>query len=138
MIQFLGFAHTCATTKIRRFKLKRVIDSKRMRGKLSKVKAELIKRRDLPMPDQGRWLASVLRGRFNYYAVPNNGKEITSFRYHVTQLWVRALRRRSQWHRMTWKRLGLLADRWLPPARIVHPWPNVRFDAATQGRSPVR
>ena len=47
-----------------------------MRAKLSKVKAELIKRRDLPIPDQGRWLASVVRGHFNYYAVPDNGKAI--------------------------------------------------------------
>jgi group II intron reverse transcriptase/maturase len=136
--QFLGFTHICATTKNGRFKLKRVTDSKRMRAKLSKVKAELIKRRDLPIPDQGRWLASVLRGHFNYYAVPDNGKAITTFRYRVTHLWLRALRRRSQRHRVTWRRIGLLADRWLPPARIVHPWPTVRFDAITQGRSPVR
>ena len=136
--QFLGFTHICATTKNGRFKLKRTTDSKRMRAKLSKVKAELIKRRDLPIPDQGRWLASVVRGHFNYYAVPDNGKAITTFRYRVTQLWLRALRRRSQRHRVTWKRIGLLADRWLPPVRIVHPWPTVRFDAITQGRSPVR
>jgi len=136
--QFLGFTHICATTKNGRFKLKRVTDKKRMRAKLSKVKAELIKRRDLPIPDQGRWLASVVRGHFNYYAVPDNGKAITTFRYRVTHLWLRALRRRSQRHRMTWQRIGLLADRWLPPARILHPWPTVRFDANTQGRSPVR
>jgi RNA-directed DNA polymerase len=109
-----------------------------MRAKLSKVKAELIKRRDLPIPDQGRWLASVVRGHFNYYAVPDNGKAITTFRYRVTHLWLRALRRRSQRHRMTWTRIGLLADQWLPPARIQHPWPTVRFDAITRGRSPVR
>ena len=130
---FLGFTHICATTKSGRFKLKRVTDKKRMRSKLSKVKAELIRRRDLPIPDQGRWLASVLRGHFNYYAVPDNGKAITTFRYRVTQLWLRALRRRSQRHRMTWQRIGFLADRWLPPARILHPWPNDRFDARTQG-----
>ena len=121
---FLGFTHICATTKNGRFKLKRTTDKKRMRAKLSKVKAELIRRRDLPIPDQGRWLASVLRGHFNYYAVPDNGKAITTFRYRVTQLWLRALRRRSQRHRMTWARIGRLADRWLPPARILHPWPD--------------
>jgi RNA-directed DNA polymerase len=135
---FLGFTHVCATTRNGRFKLKRITDKKRMRAKLSKVKAELIRRRDLPIPDQGRWLASVLRGHFNYYAVPDNGKAITTFRYRITHLWLRALRRRSQRHRVTWRRIGLLADRWLPPARIVHPWPTVRFDAITQGRSPVR
>jgi group II intron reverse transcriptase/maturase len=45
--QFLGFTHICATTKNGRFKLKRITDQKRMRAKLSKVKAELIKRRGL-------------------------------------------------------------------------------------------
>ena len=29
-------------------------------------------------------------------------------------------------------------DRWLPQAKIMHPWPSVRFDARTRGRSPVR
>lgn len=135
---FLGFTHICATTKNGHFKLKRVTDSERTRVKLSKVKAELIRRRDLPIPDQGRWLASVVRGHFNYYAVPDNGEAIAIFRYRVTQLWLRALRRRSQRHRMTWERISRLADRWLPPARIQHPWPTVRFDANTQGRSPVR
>ncbi|MCA1679645.1 MAG: group II intron reverse transcriptase/maturase [Actinobacteria bacterium] len=116
--QFLGFTHLCATSKNGRFKLKRTTDSKRMRAKLSKVKAELMRRRDLPIPDQGRWLASVLRGHFNYYAVPDNGAAISAFRYRIIGHWLRALRRRSQRHRMTWQRIGRLADRWLPPARI--------------------
>jgi len=136
--QFLGFTHICATTKNGRFKLKRITDKKRMRVKLSKVKAELMRRRDLPIPDQGRWLASVLRGHFNYYAVPDNGEAISAFHFRIIGLWLRALRRRSQRHRMTWERIGRLADRWLPPPRILHPWPTARFDAITRGRSPVR
>jgi hypothetical protein len=39
---------------------------------------------------------------------------------------------------MTWKRTYRLEDRWLPRVRIQHPWPDDRFDARTQGRSPVR
>ena len=34
--------------------------------------------------------------------------------------------------------MNRLATRWLPPARIMHSWPSVRFDARTQGMSPVR
>jgi group II intron reverse transcriptase/maturase len=71
---FLGFTHICATTKSGRFKLKRITDNKRMRVKLSKVKNELIRRRDLPIPGQGRWLASVVRGHFNYSAVPTTAR----------------------------------------------------------------
>src|SRR5919201_280041 len=59
--RFLGFTHICGKTRTGRFKLKRVTDSKRMRAKLREVKTELMHRRHLPVPEQGRWLASVLR-----------------------------------------------------------------------------
>jgi RNA-directed DNA polymerase len=136
--QFLGFTHICGKTKKGRFKLKRITDKKRMRAKLSAVKAELTRRRHLPIPEQGRWLASVLRGHCNYYAVPDNSKAINAFRYQIIGHWLMALRRRSQRTRLTWERMYRLADRWLPRVRILHPWPNARFDATTQGRSPVR
>jgi RNA-directed DNA polymerase len=59
---FLGFTHICATSKGGRFWLKRITISKRMRAKLKQVKDQLMQRRHLPVPEQGRWLASVLRG----------------------------------------------------------------------------
>ncbi len=136
--QFLGFTHICAKTRKGRFKLKRITASKRMRAKLREVKISLNKRRHLPIPEQGRWLASVLRGHCNYYAVPDNSEAIRAFRYWIVRHWLRALRRRSHRTRMTWKRMYRHADRWLPPTRILHPWPDARFDARTQGRSPVR
>ena len=55
-----------------RFKLKRITISKRMRAKLREVKTELMRRRHLPVPEQGQWLASVVRGHCAYYAVPGN------------------------------------------------------------------
>jgi len=135
---FLGFTHICAKTKTGHFKLMRITDSKRMGRKLSEVNTELIRRMHLSIPDQGRWLASVLRGHCNYYAVHGNSEALRAFRYQIIWRWYRALRRRSQRHRMTWKRIERFAARWLPPVRILHPWPEVRFDAKIQGRSPVR
>ncbi len=136
---FLGFTYICAKTrKTGRFKLKRVTDSKRMRAKLREVKAELRRRRYLPIPEQGRWLASVLRGHCNYYAVPDNGEALSAFRYQIVQHWLRSLRRRSHRSRMTWARMKRLAARWLPTVRILHPWPEARFDARIRGKSPVR
>jgi RNA-directed DNA polymerase len=135
---FLGFTHICAKDRKGRFKLKRITNSKRMRAKLREVKTELRRRRHLPIPEQGRWLASVLRGHCNYFAVPDNGKALNAFRHQITRHWLRALRRRSQRTRMTWVRMKRLADRWLPTVRILHPWPEARFDARIQGRSPVR
>ena len=135
--QFLGFTHICATTRTGRFKLKRITDSKRMRAKLREVKISLIKRRHLPIPEQGQWLASVVRGHLAYYAVPENSEALRAFRDKVVRHWLRALRRRSQRTRLTWQRMHRLAARWLPTVRIQHPWPDDRFRARTQGRSPV-
>jgi hypothetical protein len=73
----------------------------------------------------------VLRGHFNYYGVPRNHAALESFRYHVFWLWWRSLRRRSQKTRLTWERMRRLARRYLPPARITHPYPNVRLRLST-------
>ena len=135
---FLGFTHLCGKTRDGRFCLRRITIKKRLRAKLKQVKAELRRRRHWPIPEQGRWLASVLRGHLNYYAVPGNIDSVSAFRDQVRWLWRQSLRRRSQRHRMTWARYSRIAARWLPPARIVHPYPSVRFAARTQGRSPVR
>jgi RNA-directed DNA polymerase len=135
---FLGFTHICGKTKTGRFWLKRTTISKRMRAKLAEVKDHLQRRRHLPIPEQGRWLGSVVRGHVAYYAVPGNTDTVAAFRTQVTRHWYKALRRRSQRTRLTWTRMNRLATRWLPPARMKHPFPSVRFDARTRGRSPVR
>jgi RNA-directed DNA polymerase len=135
---FLGFTHICARTRNGRFKLKRITIKKKMRAKLSLVKTELRRRWHHSIPEQGRWLASVLAGHYRYYAVPDNIRALQAFREAVIRLWLKALRRRSQRSGMTWERIRRFAGRWLPTARIQHPWPTTRFDARTLGRSPVR
>lgn len=126
---FLGFTHICAKTLDGRFFLKRITVSKRKRAKLKEVKDQLRRRRHQPLPEQGRWLASVVRGHAAYYAVPGNIDAISGFRVEVTRHWYRALRRRSQRTRLTWNRMNQIAARWLPPVRIMHPYPMQRFDA---------
>ncbi len=119
-------------------RLKRITISKRMRAKLAEVKDQLKRRRHEPLPEQGKWLASVVRGHLAYYAVPGNSHAIKAFRDQVTRHWCTALRRRSQRHRLDWNRMHRIANHWLPPARILHPYPDERLYARTQGRSPVR
>jgi hypothetical protein len=109
-----------------------------MRAKLKQVKDQLRLRRHRPVPEQGAWLASVVRGHFAFYAVPGNARAVQAFRNQVIRHWCKALRRRSQRGRLTWERVNRLAQRWLPPARILHPYPEARFYARTRGRSPVR
>ena len=98
-----------------------------MRTKLKEIKEELRRRMHQPIPEQGLWLRQVVTGFFNYHAVPTNVRALGSFRYYVTNLWRRSLRRRSQRDGFTWPRITKLADDWLPEPRILHPWPNLRF-----------
>jgi group II intron reverse transcriptase/maturase len=126
---FLGFTHICATSGNGRFWVRRKTDSKRIRAKLMTVKDQFRQRRYLPIPDQGKWLASVVRGHQAYYGVPGNYRAVHAFRTQVTRHWYQALRRRSQKTRLTWVRMNRLVTRWLPPTRILHPFPEVRFAA---------
>jgi RNA-directed DNA polymerase len=128
---FLGFTHISTKTKSGRFMLKRITISKRMRAKLREVNDQLKRRRHQPVPEQGRWLGSVVRGHLAYYAVPGNSSAIRAFRTQATRHWCAALRGRSQRHRLDWKRMDRLATRWLPPARVSHPFPEDRFYANT-------
>src|SRR5260370_12344013 len=107
-------------------------------GKRGEGKDQLRRGQHLPVPEQGRWLGSVVRGHCAYYAVPGNRKAVAAFRTQVTRHWHQALRRRSQRSRLDWKRMNRLANRWLPPARVTHPFPDVRLGVRTGGRSPVR
>jgi hypothetical protein len=97
-----------------------------MRATLQEVKAQLHERRHEAIPTQGRWLRAVVRGYFEYHAVPTNSRALGAFRYHVTDLW-RRTRRRSQKDGTTWARMTKRAAEWLPPPRILHPWPHRRF-----------
>jgi RNA-directed DNA polymerase len=128
--EFLGFTHICGKTrKTGRFIVKRKTIRKRLSAKLRELKEELRRRWHQPVAEVGRWLRSVVQGYFNYHAVPGNLDSLKSFRSQVIWRWYRALRRRSQRSRMTWTRFRPLLIRWIPSARILHPYPNVRFDA---------
>jgi group II intron reverse transcriptase/maturase len=124
---FLGFIFICSKSRRGAFQLQRKSRGDRMRATLQEIKAQLRKRMHDPIPSQGRWLRSVVQGYFAYHAVPTNSKAIGAFRYHVTDLWRRTLRRRSQKDGMTWDRMTKLAADWLPQPRILHPWPDQRF-----------
>ena len=110
----------------------------RVRAKLSEIKEELRRRMHGPVREQAEWLKQVVTGFFQYHAVPTNGPALAAFRYHVIEIWRRTLRRRGQRHRMTWRRIGKLADQWLPKPRILHPWPINASPSNTQGGSRMR
>jgi len=135
---FLGFTHSCAKTRAGKFTVLRQTMRTRLRAKLEEVKVELRRRLHDPIPEQGAYLGSVVRGHVRYYGVPMNGPALNAFRFAVRWTWWRALRRRSQTHRINARRLRSLVARWLPTPRICHPYPLVRLGVVTQGGSRMR
>jgi len=125
--RFLGFTFICGKSRRGKFLLYRRSRRDRMKVKLKEIKEGLRKRMHKPIPEQGRWLAQVVRGIFAYHAVPTNSKALGAIHYHVKCLWLRTLRRRSQKDKFAWERIDKLADDFLPKPKILHPWPSARF-----------
>ena len=129
---FLGFTHICSRKRSNgRFTVLRQTQRSRLQGKLAEVKAELKRRMHDPVPELGQWLGSVLRGHLQYYGVPMNAPALNLFRFQVARLWYRTLCRRSQKGRVLWERMKRLIERYLPPARICHPYPLRRMGVIT-------
>lgn len=127
---FLGFTHCCGQHR-RGFKIVRLTIKKRMRATLSVIRETLMRRRHEPVPIVGRWIGRVVRGYFNYYAVPGNMHRLSGFVSEVCRAWRHALLRRSQRHRLQWDRFNRLTKKYLPPCRVVHPLPSERFHVRT-------
>jgi group II intron reverse transcriptase/maturase len=135
---FLGFTHACGKTREGWFTVLRLTMRQRLQAKLKALKEELRRRMHLPVPEQGAYLRSVVLGHVRYFGVPHNAVSIGLFRRMAGRLWWRALKRRGQKHRLPWQRMDKYLRRWLPPARVCHPWPLVRLGVVTQGKSRMR
>jgi RNA-directed DNA polymerase len=129
---FLGFTHICGKKRSNgRFTVVRQTIRKRLQAKLNAVKAELRRRMHDPIPAVGTWLRAVVGGHIRYYGVPTNTHALRIFRFQVGRLWHRTLSRRSQMGRVPWDRMRRLIDRWLPQARVCHPYPLSRLGVIT-------
>jgi RNA-directed DNA polymerase len=135
---FLGLRHLSGRSQAGKFLLQRHTEKSRMQARIAAVKAELRRRMHQPIAEQGPWLRDVVRGYFAYHAVPTNVRALGVFRTALTRHWFRTLRRRDQRRRMTWEVMKEVAAFWLPPAKILHPWPEARLDAKYQDRSRMR
>ena len=126
---FLGFTHICARKwKDGSFALRRKTIGKRLRDKVKEVRTILKRNQHRPVAEQGRWLRRVVQGHFNYYGVPGNRQALDAFRTQIGHAWLRALRSRSQkGQRLTWHRMQGWMNKWIPRARVLHPYPNQRL-----------
>jgi RNA-directed DNA polymerase len=127
---FLGFTHSCGVKRLNRtFLVKRKTSKKRMRARLQALRDALVRGRHRPFRLQAEWLGRVVMGYFRYFAIPGNIPALESFRTQVVRYWLRALRRRSQRHRLTWELFGPRATLLIPHPKILHEHPNLRFYA---------
>ena len=125
---FLGFTHSCATTRAGKFKLRRQTIANRVRAKLHEIRDELRRRMHHPAAVTGKWLRSVVQGYLNYFAVPGNSGMCDIFRTEVNRAWRFVLRRRSHKAKLfNWKRFNSLVKRWIPSVKVLHPYPNQRL-----------
>ncbi len=126
---FLGFTHQCGTSPRGLFMVWRQTANKRMVAKLKQIKQTLRRRMHEPLNQIGAWLRSVSQGFYQYHAVPGNLRAMNAFRHRLRRMWRSTLRHRSQRPNVSWERIGPLFDRWLPAPRVLHPYPDARFDA---------
>jgi RNA-directed DNA polymerase len=61
--------------------------------------------------------------------LPGNMDSLNSFRAQVNLALVPCASAKEPARKMTWEWFWPLVDRWIPSAKILHPHPNVRFDA---------
>lgn len=123
---FLGFTHICGRTRQGKFTVLRKTMRKKWQSKLKEISRELRSRMHRPVPEQGAYMKSVLLGHMRYYGVPMNGRSLSAFRHALQRVWWKVLRRRSQKHNLSWKRMERLIEAWFPPVRIYHPYPLER------------
>jgi RNA-directed DNA polymerase len=137
---FLGFTHICGTSQPKGyFTVHRKTIGKRMAAKLKDIQTKLKQRMHEAIGDTVKWLQSVVRGYFQYHAIPGNEAQLKAFRKDVLRLWLRQLRRRSQKSRWTMERFQERLAVLLPEVSILHSYPTARFDAKLiRGRNRVR
>jgi RNA-directed DNA polymerase len=136
---FLGFTHICGRSRqTGYFTVYRKTIAKRLAAKLKDIGQKLRQRMHESTKTTTRWLKSVVRGYFQYHAVPGNEQRLRIFRKEVLRYWLRALRRRSQRSNWTWERFQERLGHQLPAVTIMHPYPDVRFAARIRGKNRVR
>lgn len=120
---FLGFTHYCGKTRKRNFKVKRRTSRKKfalsLRGFTDWVRKS---RAVLRKGEMLRRAKARIEGHLNYYAITDNLKLCSTYRYHATKIMFKWLNRKSQRRSYTWKGF-MQALKWVGWPRL-----NVRKD----------
>lgn len=122
----LGFTHLWALSRKGNWVVKRRTATGRLSRALRRTYAWLRSVRHRKIREYWPTLAAKVRGHYNYYGVTGNFDRLQAYYQRTKELWRKALARRSQRSRMSWKRMERVLQRYpLPSPRIVHAWAPV-------------
>jgi len=120
---FLGFTHYCGKTRKRNFKVKRRTSRKKFALSLRGFTDWVRKSRSVLRKGEMLRRAKVrIEGHLNYYAITDNSKLCSTYRYHAPKILFKWLNRKSQRRSYTWKGF-MQALKWVGWPRL-----NVRKD----------
>ena len=83
-----------------------------------------------PLALVGEWLRKVVPGYYQYHAIPGNLDRLSRLWASVATALADHLAAPEPTWRSPWDRLRRLLDRWIPPPRVLHPYPEARFAAS--------
>ena len=101
---FLGFTHIWGKSRRGRWVVRQFTAKDRFARSVKKVWEWCKTHRHMPIGDQCRYLAAVIRGHCAYYGLTGNGKRLSAFRDAVVRSWRRWLGRRHRDGQISWNR----------------------------------
>lgn len=118
---FLGFTHYWGETQAGGWTVKRKTARNRLGRAVKRIHQWLRTNRHKPVKEQWQQLCRKLRGHYNYFAIPCNGRSVTAFREQARRSWCKWLNRRSNENSMTWELFAKLELHYpLPVPTIAH------------------
>ena len=125
---FLGFTHIRGKNHVTGYSMVyRKTIRKRMAAKLKEIRRKLRVRHHESIEATQKWLQSVVRGYYQYHAIPRNEERLKAFRGEVLRMWWWQLGRLSQRSRWTWNKFQERLGSLMPQVEVLHPYPEVRF-----------
>lgn len=118
--EFLGFRHIIGKDRKGRFAVIRLPATKKIRCFRKKVKEWMRRGRMLPVAAQQKHLSSMLRGFFQYFALPHCLSKLYKLHKEVLRLWKTSLERRGNRAGMSWQSLGRKPWFRLPAPKPAH------------------
>ena len=123
-IDFLGFTHYWRKGRRGCWIVERKTMKSRFARSVKAIKQWCQANRHHSLPEQHAALCRKIKGHYAYFGLSGNIVALKRFRFVVERVWVKWLRRRSQRHRLDWKRADTLLKRYmLPKARLITTMP---------------